>query len=478
MKYKFPDYFLWGGATAAHQIEGAYNEDGKGLSVADVITLKEGHKRNITKTVEKDHVYPSHYAIDFYHTYESDLELLAQMGIKCLRVSISWTRIYPNGIEEMPNQKGLDFYTKLFKKMKSLGIEPVVTLNHNDMPMYLVEHYKGWRNRICIDLFIKFSKTVFLEYKDFVIYWETFNEINNILIYNYEILPFMSAGIIFEEGESKEQVIYQALHYQFVASARAVIVGHQINKDFQIGNMAAFNPLYPKTCHPKNQMLTLEKNREHYICFDVQARGYYPQYIIKEWKYKNIKLDITKEDMETLKDGCVDFIGFSYYTTDVVDFEKKNNENKEITSMVEDGANPYLEYTKWGWGIDPIGLRLSLNLLYDRYQKPLMIVENGLGTSDELVDGQIHDQYRIDYLKKHMQEVGKAIALDGIPCLGYLVWGPIDLVAASTGEMRKRYGFIYVDNYDDKKGTGKRIKKDSFEWYKNVIETNGDSLYL
>lgn len=472
---KFPKDFLWGGALAAHQVEGAYNEDGKGLAVTDVITLKEGSKRIITQNVEDGHFYPSHNAIDFYHTYESDLELLSQMGIKCLRVSIAWTRIFPHGDEEFPNKKGLEFYKNLFKTMRKYQIEPVVTLNHNDMPLGLVKKIGGWRNRNCISLFEHFAKTCFEAYKDLVIYWETFNEINNLLIYNYEILPFMSAGIQFNEDENKEEVVYQALHYQFIASALAVIEGHKINPNFKIGNMASFNHLYPKTCDPKDQIKTYNLNREHYVCFDVQARGEYPSYIKKYWKRNGIQLDITEEDLTILRKGCVDFLGFSYYTTDIVDSHKKIS-HQEQTSIVEE-ENPFLEYTEWGWGIDPIGLRLALNMLYDRYQLPLMIVENGLGAIDQVVEGKVHDDYRINYLKKHIQEVQKAVEIDGVDCIGYLAWGPIDLVSASTGEMTKRYGFIYVDKDDYGIGTGQRLKKDSYYWYKKVIETNGEILF-
>lgn len=355
-KIAFPKDFLWGGALAAHQCEGAYDIDGKGLSVVDVLTLKEGHKRYIHERIEDRHYYPSHKAIDFYHTYEEDLRLFAEMGFKCLRVSIAWTRIFPTGEESEANEAGLEYYDRLFDKMHELNIEPLVTINHNDMPLALVEKYGGWRNRKLIDLFVKFSKVIFERYKDKVLYWQTINEINNILMYDYEILPFMSAGIKFKESENKEEVIYQALHYQFVASALAVIEGHKINKDFQIGNMASFNYGYGNTPNPLDQDATVKKNHNYYFCFDVQARGYYPNYIKKQWERDGIKLDITKQDLDILKDGCVDFLGFSYYTTDVIEEADLYKDDEETVSICKDKGNPYLEYTPWGWAIDPVGL--------------------------------------------------------------------------------------------------------------------------
>ena len=475
--YGFQEGFLWGGATAAHQVEGAYFEGGKGLAVTDLITLRTGDKRYIHDHIQDGFYYPSHKAIDFYHTYKDDLALFAEMGFKCLRVSIAWTRIFPTGEEETPNECGLKFYDDLFDTMLSFGIQPLVTLNHNDMPAALVTKYGGWRNRKVIDLFVRYATTVFTRYQNKVPYWETINEINNLLIYQYELLPYMSAGILFKPGENKREVVYKALHYQFVACAKATIEGHKINNNLKIGNMASFNHLYSKTCDPKDQLAELILNREHYVCFDVQAKGEYPAYFLKECERENIQLDITDEDCAILKAGTSDFLGFSYYTTDVVDQNKLNHtSDEEIANIVNDESNPYLEYTPWGWAIDPIGLRIALNLLYDRYHLPLFIVESGLGVADKLENGTVEDDYRIDYLRKHMIEVGEAIKQDGVECLGYLTWGPIDLVSASTGEMKKRYGYIYVDYDDYGQGTGKRYKKKSFQWIKDVIATNGESL--
>ncbi len=476
-EYSFPKGFLWGGATAAHQVEGAYREGGKGLAVTDLITLRTGDKRYIHDHVQDGFYYPSHKAIDFYHTYKEDLALFAEMGFKCLRVSIAWTRIFPTGEEETPNENGLKFYDDLFDTMLEYGIQPLVTLNHNDMPAALVTKYGGWRNRKIIDLFVHYATTVFEYYQNKVTYWETINEINNLLIYQYELLPYMSAGILFEPGENKREVVYKALHYQLVACAKATIEGHKINKNLKIGNMASFNHLYAKTCDPKDQLAALILNREHYVCFDVQANGEYPAYFLKECERENIQLDITTEDRAILKAGTSDFLGFSYYTTDVVDQNKlSQTSDEEIANIVNDESNPYLEYTPWGWAIDPVGLRLALNLLYDRYHLPLFIVESGLGVADKLENGTVEDDYRIDYLRKHIIEVGKAIQQDGVECLGYLSWGPIDLVSASTGEMKKRYGYVYVDYDDYGCGTGKRYRKKSFQWIKNVIATNGESL--
>ena len=474
---RFPDGFLWGGATAAHQIEGAFDEDGKGIAVTDLLTLREGEKREIDEVFRPESHYPSHQAIDFYHRYKEDLRLLAEMGFKCLRISVSWTRIYPTGEEDAPNEVGLSFYDSLFDEMLSLGIEPLVTINHNDMPYALVEKYGGWRDRAVIGLFVKFSTTLFERFGTKVQYWETINEINNLLIYHYELLPFVSAGIMFNPGENKKETVYKALHHQLVACARVTAEGHRINPELRIGNMASFNFLYAKTCRPQDQLAAQTLNHEHYLCFDVQARGYYPAYFLKECEREGIVLDITDQDRRDLQAGCADFLGLSYYTTDVVsevDIEKQGT--GEIANIVNDEANPYVEYTSWGWAIDPIGLRLALNLLWDRYQKPLFVVENGLGAVDVLENGTVDDGYRIDYLSKHMAEVGKAIEQDGVDCLGYLTWGPIDLVSASTGEMKKRYGFVYVDYDDYGAGTGERLRKKSFDWYREVIASNGACL--
>lgn len=463
--------FLWGGAIAAHQCEGAWQEDGKGISVTDVLTIAENGKRWVKPEFDQKKIYPSHKAIDFYHTYKEDIQLLSEMGFKSLRLSISWGRIFPKGIEDTPNEKGLEFYDRVLDELLKYNIEPVITINHNDMPYYLVSEFGGWRSRKLIEYFVKFGTTVLERYKDKVKYWQTFNEIGNILVYNYELLPFMSAGLVFNKDENREETVYNALHHQFVASAKVISLGRKINPNFKFGTMSAFNFYYGFTSDPEDQLLTLQKNKEKYFCFDVQARGYYPSYIEKYWISNKIKVDIQNQDLEILKEGIVDFIGFSYYTTSVA---SKNTENdEEQTTIVKENENPHLEYTDWGWAIDPTGLRIAMNLLYERYQKPVFIVESGLGAVDTLEDGKIHDNYRIDYLRKHIQAVKDAVNIDGVDCLGYLAWGPIDLISASTGEMSKRYGFVYVDYDNELKGTGQRIKKDSFEWYQRVIATDG-----
>lgn len=476
MNNKLSDNFLWGGALAAHQCEGAWNVDGKGVSVSDVLAVSSHNKdRKIFRKPQNDVYFPSHKAIDFYHTYKSDLKLFKEMGFKALRVSIAWTRIYPNGDEDTPNEKGLQFYDNLFDEMNKLEIVPVVTLNHNDMPLNLVKKYGGWQNRKLIKFFVHYAKTVFSRYKGKVKYWMTFNEINHLSKVNYEILPYLSGGIYVNQIEKKnlKQVVYTSLHHQFLASALAVISAHEIDSSNMVGNMTAFIMQYSATSNPKDYLFLMQNEYKNYFCTDVQARGYYPNYAKKYFERNNINIPIKKGDLDILKKGTVDYISFSYYMSETLTTDKSLPKNKAAKGILNGVDNPYLKKSEWGWTVDPIGLRLVMNHIYDRYQKPIFIVENGLGAEDKVVNGKIHDNYRIDYLKKHIESMKEAIILDGVDCLGYLSWGPIDIVSASTGEMKKRYGYIFVDYNDQGEGTGKRIKKDSFEWYKKVIESKG-----
>ncbi len=467
--------FLWGGAVAAHQVEGAFQEGHKGLSIADVMTAGSRTKaREITNGIVEGKYYPNHEGIRFYDYYKEDIALFAQMGFKCFRTSIAWSRIFPIGDEEIPNEEGLQFYDRLFDELHARKIEPVVTLSHFELPYGLVKQYGGWRNRKMITFFVRFARTVMERYRDKVKYWMTFNEINNQMILSNGIYAFTNSGILFEEGEERLRTVYQAAHYEFVASAMTVKLGHEINPDFKIGCMVAATPVYPRTCNPDDVLLAMEEDRKNLFFTDVHVRGRYPSYVKKDWERRGYTFDITPEDLEIMEKGCVDYIGFSYYLSSVMSadpaVEKLGDDLATSPDAVE---NPYLQMTTWGWTIDPKGLRYVLNQYYDRYQIPLFIVENGFGYEDKLEDGQIHDQNRIEYLGDHIREMVKAVDEDGVELLGYTVWGCIDPVSFGTGEMRKRYGFIYVDKDDDGNGTYQRIPKDSFYWYRDVIAGNG-----
>lgn len=467
MKEGFPEDFLWGGATAANQCEGAYVKDGKGLSTADVMTAGvHGIPRKITEGVVEGTYYPSHQAVDHYHRFKEDIALFAEMGFKCYRMSIAWSRIFPNGDEEAPNEAGLKYYDEVFDVCRQYGIEPLVTLSHFETPLGLLK-YGSWENRKVVDFYLRYCNTVFNRYKGKVKYWLTFNEINVM-----STKPWMAGGI----ESNDEQTRMTAAYHQFLASAKAVQLAHNIDPENQVGMMYAGHVAYPASCDPQDiQQVTDFMHKMLFYC-DVQCRGYYPAYKLKEFKRRGIMLPVQEGDREDLLKGKVDFLSFSYYATHVVG--KKTNLDFEGLNGVKTGyQNPYLPITEWGWTIDPMGLRYLLNLLYDRYQIPLIIVENGLGAVDKVEeDGHIHDLYRIEYLREHLREIKKAIEIDGIPVMGYTMWGPIDIIAASTGEMKKRYGFIYVDVDDKGNGTFERIRKDSFYWYKKVIESNGEQL--
>ncbi|MDR2709267.1 MAG: 6-phospho-beta-glucosidase [Elusimicrobiota bacterium] len=472
---EFPKDFLWGGAVAAHQLEGAWQEGGKGVSVADVMTAgAHGVPRRITDGVLLGENYPNHDAIDFYHHYKEDIALFAQMGFKCFRTSIAWTRIFPNGDEDVPNEAGLKFYDDMFDECLKYGISPVITLSHFEMPFHLVKKYGGWRSRKCIDFFVKFATVCFKRYKDKVKYWMTFNEINNQSNFSWDFAPFVNSGLLFKEGENREPIVYQAAHYEFVASALAAKEGRKINPDFKIGCMIAMCPVYPFSCDPHDIILALDATHKRTQFFtDVHVRGIYPNFIQKYWQRKDIKLDITGEDLKAIAQGTTDYIGFSYYMS----FAAKSNGSDVYDEERDLVKNPYVKASEWGWQIDPIGLRYSLNWFYDMYRVPLFIVENGFGAVDQILpDGSVKDTYRIEYLAAHLKQVLKAINYDGVEVIGYTPWGCIDLVSAGTGEMKKRYGFIYVDKDNEGKGTLKRSKKESFDWYKKVIETNGRDL--
>lgn len=468
----FPKGFLWGGAIAANQAEGAYLEGGKGLTTVDL--LPTGKKRFDVMFGELTSLepvpgefYPSHEAIDFYHRYKEDIALFAEMGFKALRLSIAWSRIFPNGDDVEPNEEGLKFYDDVFDELLKHGIEPVVTIAHFDVPVSLIKNYGSWRDRRVVDFFETYATTLFTRYNGKVKYWMTFNEINMLLH-----LPFIGAGIVFEDGEDKQQVKYQATHHQLVASAKAVKAAHAINPDLQVGCMLAAGQTYAYSCNPNDVLDAMDKDRESFFFIDVQSRGEYPGYAKRYLEEQGITLQIEEGDLELLKQHTVDYIGFSYYASRTTSTDPEINESTEgnIFSSLE---NPFLEKSEWGWTIDPTGFRITANQLYDRYQKPLFVVENGLGAVDTPdVNGYVEDDYRIDYMAKHIEQMHEAIK-DGVDIIGYTSWGPIDLVSASTGEMKKRYGFIYVDKDNEGNGTLTRSKKKSFDWYKQVIATNG-----
>ncbi|WP_286903979.1 6-phospho-beta-glucosidase [Clostridium sp. UBA1652] len=462
--------FLWGGATAANQYEGAFLKDGKGLSIADVEKgSSHGIPREVHDCVKDGEYYPSHEGVDFYHRYKEDIELFSQMGFKCFRMSINWPRIFPNGDEIEPNEEGLKFYDKVFDELISRGIQPIVTLSHYETPLNLVQKYGSWRNRRLIEFFERYCKVVFERYKDKVKYWMTFNEINETMNQNE---PYHQAGILFKDGEDQNEVKVIASHNMFMASAKAVIAGHKINPEFKIGCMLQYPTTYAKTCNPTDILAQRFHMMPNFYYTDVMCKGYYSNLCTAQLKRLGVKFEIEQEDAEILKAGKVDYIAFSYYFSSIASSE--DGVNIEVKR-----SNPYVERNDWDWPIDPTGLRIALNELYDRYGLPLFIVENGLGAIDKIEeDGSIQDDYRIKYLADHIEEMKKAIELDDVKVIGYTCWGPIDIISVGTGEMRKRYGFIYVDKEDSGKGTLERRKKKSFNWYKKVIATNGkDTTY-
>ncbi|HSP21327.1 MAG TPA: 6-phospho-beta-glucosidase BglA [Planococcus sp. (in: firmicutes)] len=477
---KLPNDFLWGGALAAHQFEGGWDQGGKGPSVVDVMTAgAHGVAREITQTIEKDKFYPNHEAIDFYSKYKEDIALFSEMGLKCLRTSIAWSRVFPKGDEAEPNEEGLKFYDNVFDELLKHGIEPVITLSHFEMPLHLAREYGGFRSRKVVDHFVKFAEVCFNRYQDKVKYWMTFNEINNKMDVNNPLFLWTNSGVIVQEGENANEVMYQAGHHELIASALAVATGKAINPEFKIGAMVSHVPIYPYSSNPADVMLAEEEMRQRYFFPDVHVRGHYPSYVLKEFEREGYNILMESRDDEILRNGKVDYLGFSYYMSTTVNSAVQNGNHGNVVTgglpnVVE---NPYIKSSDWGWAIDPTGLRYALNRLYDRYQIPLFIVENGFGAIDTVEeDGSIRDVQRIDYLKSHIEALEKAVTYDGVDLMGYTPWGIIDIVSFTTGEMKKRYGMIYVDRDNEGNGSMKRSKKDSFEWYKKVIQTNGEEL--
>ncbi len=490
---KLPADFLWGGATAANQFEGGWNEDGKGPSSSDVMTRGSRTKLRMvtyktsdgeihadplfTLDAPEDAVfgcfegydYPSHQGIDFYHRYKEDIALFGEMGFKTFRLSFNWTRIFPTGLEEIPNKAGLEFYDNVVDELLKYNIKPLVTLSHYETPVGLTNAWGSWKDPRTIDCFVRYVKTVGEHFKGRINYWLTFNEINIAAM-----APWMAAGV----GQNTPQVVADISKHQLIASAKAVQTLHAIDSKNLVGNMVAYGAVYPYTCNPDDVLASKQAMHKYHFYEDVQARGYYPAYQLKQYERDGVKFSLTEEEKETLLNGTVDFLSISYYMSSVA------TTDPEILKQVAEGnmglggvKNPYLKASDWGWAIDPTGLRIAINELWERYQKPVYIVENSLGTQDKLeADGTCHDIAHIDYLRSHIEAMADAINIDGCEVMGYTPWGCIDLVSASTGEMHKRYGFIYVDYQDDGSGNGDRYRKDSFYWWKKVIASNGEDL--
>ena len=465
----FPKDFLWGGAVAANQVEGAYNEDGKGLDIQDV--MPNGIMGKPTEEPTADNM--KLVAVDFYHRYKEDIKLFAEMGFKVFRTSIAWSRIFPNGDDVKPNEQGLQFYDSLFDECHKYGIEPLVTISHYETPLNLAKKYNGWVNHDLIGFYEKYVRVLFNRYKGKVKYWLTFNEINSLLH-----APLMSGGIMTPLSELSQSDLYQACHHELVASALATKIGHEIDPEAKIGCMVLSMPTYPLTPNPDDVIAVMQANNLNDFFGDMHVRGEYPGYMKRYFREQGIEIKATEEEMTLLKENTVDFVSFSYYVSVCESADK--NAKKGIGNLIGGVKNPYLKESELGWQIDPQGLRYVLNRFYNRWQKPLFIVENGLGAKDVLVDdGQggktVNDDYRIAYLNDHLVQVEEALD-DGVPVLGYTTWGCIDLVSASTAELKKRYGFIYVDRNDDGTGTLERYRKKSFSWYKKIIASNGVKL--
>lgn len=482
----FPKNFLWGGATAACQCEGAWQEGGRGLSLGDMKPYRPFLKRTDLekqRTVSKEMlneaheekgtgIYPKRYGIDFYHKYKEDIALFAELGLKSFRMSIAWSRIFPNGNESEPNEEGLKFYDNVFDELAKYNIEPMVTMNHYDTPLYLIEHEDGWKNPKMMEYWERYVRTIVTRYKDKVKYWLPFNEINAILF-----IPYMGAGLLPDvEKENMEQTKYQIAHNQIVANALAVKITKEIEPNAKVGCMIARFTLYPATCKPADVMQTaLDENYDNYYFTDCLLRGEIPTYMNRFYEEHKLKINVSENDKQIIKEGVSDWVGYSYYQTSI---DTSNKDGMELTNsnLITAVKNPYLESSEWGWQKDAIGLRYSLNQMWDRYNKPIYILENGLGAVDKVEeDGQIHDEYRIDYLASHIEQIKEAIR-DGVDIEGYYIWGIIDLISSGTHEMSKRYGVIYVDQDDYGNGTLKRSKKDSFAWYQKCIKSNGQDL--
>lgn len=487
MTRQFPEGFLWGGATAANQYEGGWKEGGKGISVSDCarhhldidVTDYKAHNSITTKDIEEalkstdDSLYPKRHGAEGYSHYKEDIALFAEMGFKVYRLSIAWSRIFPNGDDKEPNEAGLKYYDDVFDECLKYGIQPLVTMSHYEPPINLVLNYDGWYSREVVDMFVRYVETICERYKDKVKYWLTFNEIDSMIRH-----PYTTGGLVEDRFPNKnfQEVVFQAMHHQFVASALATKICHEKIPGSKVGCMLTKLTYYPYTCKPEDVLQAQQDMRSTYCYSDTQVFGEYPAYLLSKFKNEGIHIQMEADDLKIMKQYPVDFVSFSYYSSSCVAKDDQGLKKTAANTMTAI-KNPYIPSSDWGWQIDPIGLRVSLVDLYDRYRKPLFIVENGLGAKDELVNGTVEDDYRIEYFDAHFREMLNAIEIDGVDLMGYTSWGCIDIVSESTKQMSKRYGFIYVDANDDGEGTYKRYKKKSFDWYKNVIKTNGACLF-
>ncbi len=472
--------FFWGGSIAAHQCEGGFQEGRKGLAIMDKVTAGTYEKpRQIHEKCLEGYEYPSHTGIDFYHRYEEDIKLFSEMGFTALRISIDWSRIYPTGEEEYPNEEGLSFYRKVITTLRDHNIEPIVTLYHFELPEAIVRKYGSWNNRKTIELYLKYCRTVFEEYKDIVTWWATFNEMNHLETKvkreHDELMSYMVTGLACSELDPYEEddVMARCTYNMTVASVMAIEEGHRINPDFKIGCVFGFEPFYAFSCHPEDSVKAFDCMEDEVVQIDAMCLGRFPERKLKEYETRGFRVEVFPEDAEFFRRNRLDFIGLNYYASATVGREPLEEETPDMYGGYH---NPLLEKSSWGWTIDPVGLRYALRFFEQRYRKPVIITENGIGAYDELEDGTVQDDYRIEYLRSHFKEMKKAVEEDQVNCIGYLMWGPIDLISATTGEMKKRYGFIYVDKNDDGSGTLKRYPKKSFYWYRQVIESNGENL--
>lgn len=469
--------FLWGGSIAAHQCEGAWNVGNKGPAIMDFVT--KGSKdvgRRIDQEIDPKTVYPSHLGIDFYHRYKTDIAWFQKMGFKALRISIDWSRIYPNGDDEVVNEAGMQYYQELIDTLRLHDIEPIVTLYHFELPIHLVDAYGSWLNRKVVDLYVRFCKTVITAFDQKVKYWVTFNEMNHLdpLSAQSDIFTYMIAGLKYSELKDAKQSLATIGYHMTLASVKVVKMAHEINSANQVGCVFGLNPIYPYNCDPTNVVRAFKENNQDYYQIDAMCNGNFPAYKIAEYEANGIQLPMETNDIQAFQAGRIDFIGINYYFSSVAQPKEAMESEASLFGGIQ---NPYLKQSKWGWAIDALGIRYVMNYVYRRYGLPVMITENGLGAQDVVAEsGEIHDDYRIAYLSQHIKQVALAIEEDYVECLGYLVWGPIDLVSATTGEMSKRYGFLYVDFDDEGKGSMERIPKDSFYWYQKVIQTNGKEL--
>ena len=461
--------FLFGGSIASHQCEGSYNVDGKGLGIMDLVTVGDVNTpRDFHDSIQEGVIYPSHYGIDFYNRYKEDIQLFKEAGFTCLRISVDWSRIYPNGDEDTPNQKGLDHYRDVILECRKQGIEPIVTLFHFEMPMNVVTTYGSWTNRKTVDLYCKYAKTVFTEYKDIVTYFSTFNEMNHMDsdMEMTDFFTYMNTGLCYSKLEEPAKVMVTCSYNMTLASVKAVKIGHEINPNFKIGCVFGLTPVYPHTCDPADAVKAFQAMDKDWYQVDAMVKGEFPEYKLEIYRQRGVDIVISDEDKQAFKDGKIDFIGVNYYGS-AVETAKEVTDDSNFFGGI---SNPYLKKSDWGWTIDSIGLRYLLMMLDRRYNLPMIITENGLGAFDTLENGEVHDPYRIEYVKAHLEQIKLAITQDKVNCFGYLMWGPIDLISATTGEMKKRYGFIYVDQDDAGNGTLNRIKKDSFYWFKDYTK--------